>query len=117
MLVKAGCRLSAVVGFVVSAGEQPNDGGQDRFFSELECSVNTFLMNLASLGSDRGPCSDLSTGVGSLNLVKRGNKGEGFIFVLTSKQIIALRDVTDKDIGFTNRQLSHVCWIPEPPHS
>lgn len=48
----------------------------DRFFFELECSINTFLMNLASLGSDRGPCSDVSTGVGSLNLGKSGNKGE-----------------------------------------
>lgn len=91
--------------------------GKTDFSSELECSINTFLMNLASLGSDRGPCSDVSTGVGSLNLVKRGNNGGQFIFVLTSKQIILLRDVTDKDTGFTNRQLSHVCWIPEPPYS
>lgn len=50
--------------------------GKADFSSQLECSINTCLMNLASLGSERSPCCDVSTGVGSLDLVKRGNKGE-----------------------------------------
>lgn len=42
--------------------------GKTDFSSELECSINTFLMKLASLGSDRGLCSDVSTRVGSPQL-------------------------------------------------